>query len=153
MMRRMLFSAAIAAAFLAGLLAARNTPPAQAQATALQPQIIDLAAITSADLGDMVPNFGTLRSRTLVTLPQGTLAVQTGDVPKHMHNDSDELDYVISGSGAFWLGDHQQEIRAGDLIVIPKGTVHAGSRASSGEFKLLAIKMPPQAPGDAHLMP
>jgi mannose-6-phosphate isomerase-like protein (cupin superfamily) len=153
MMRPIQLLAVISAAFLAGLLAARNTPPAHAQATALQPQIIDLAAITDADLGDMVPNVGTLRTRTLTALPQGTLAVQTGNVPKHMHSDANEFQYVVSGSGMFWLGDRQREIHAGDLIIIPKGTAHAGSIPSSGEFKMLSIKMPPQAPDDMHLMP
>jgi len=152
-MRPIQLLAVISASFLAGLLVARNMPPAHAQPVALQPQIIDLAAITDADLGDMVPIVGTLRSRTLTVLPQGTLAVQTGNAPKHMHSDANEFVYVVSGSGTFWLGDQQREIHAGELIIIPKGTTHAGSMPSSGEFKILSIKMPPQAPDDMHLMP
>ncbi len=152
-MRRILVLAAIPAAFLAGMMAARITPPVHAQAAALQPQIIDLAAITDADLGNIVPNLGTLRTRTLVVLPQGTMAVQTGNVPKHTHTDANEFQYVVSGSGTFWLGDQQREIHAGELIIIPKGTAHAGSVTGSGELKVLAIKMPPQAPSDLHLVP
>ena len=153
MMRRALVLIAVPAAFLAGLLAARISPPALAQSPALQPQIIDLAAITDAELGNIIPNLGTLRSRTLVVLPQGTMAVQTGNVPKHTHADANEFQYVISGTGTFWLGDQQREVHPGDLIIIPKGTVHAGSVPSSGEFKVLAIKLPPQAPDDLHLVP
>ncbi len=152
-MRRSLVLAAIPAAFVAGLLAQHVTPSARAQAPSLQPQIIDLAAITDADFGTAAPTLGTLRSRTLAVLPQGTLAVQTGNVPKHTHTDANEFQYVISGSGTFWLGDQQRDIHAGDLIIIPKGTVHAGSVVSSGELKVLAIKMPPQASGDLHLVP
>ena len=152
-MRRVLVLVAIPAAFVGGLLAARTTPPALAQAPALQPQIIDLAAITDADLGTIVPNLGTLRSRTLVVLPQGTMAVQTGNVPKHTHTDANEFQYVISGTGTFWLGNQQQLVHPGDLIIIPKGTPHAGSVLSSGELKVLAIKMPPQAADDLHLEP
>ena len=151
--RGVLLATTIAAAFVAGMLAAHLTPGARAQAPGLQPQIIDLAAITDADLGNIVPNLGTLRSRTLAVLPQGTMAVQTGNVPKHTHTDANEFQYVISGSGTFWLGSQQREIHAGDLIVIPKGTVHAGSVTSSGELKVLAIKMPPQATDDLHLVP
>ena len=154
--RRGLMLSTVLAAFVAGALVARVVPrivpPAHAEDAALQPQIIDLAAITDAQLGNIVPNLGTLRSRTLVVQPQGTIAVQTGNVPKHTHTNANEFQYVISGSGTFWLGDKQQEIHAGDLIVIPKGTVHAGSVPSSGEFKVLSIKMPPQAPGDIHLV-
>jgi mannose-6-phosphate isomerase-like protein (cupin superfamily) len=153
MMRRALVLVAVPVAFVAGLLAARISPPALAQSPALQPQIIDLAAITDAELGNIIPNLGTLRSRTLVVLPQGTMAVQTGNVPKHTHTDANEFQYVISGTGTFWLGDHQREVHPGDLIIIPKGTVHAGSVPSSGEFKVLAIKLPPQAPDDLHLVP
>ena len=151
-MRQVWLMAAIPVAFAAGLLAAR-TPPAIAQAPALQPQVIDLAAMTDAEVGTVVPNLGTLRSRTLVVLPEGTMAVQTGNVPRHTHSDANEFQYVIAGTGTFWLGDKQQEIHAGDLIVIPKGTVHAGSVPTSGEFKVLAIKLPPQAASDLHLVP
>ena len=152
-MRKFLLLSAIPAAFVAGLLAARITPAALAQAPALQPQIIDLGAITDADLGNVVPNLGTLRSRTLAVLPQGTLAVQTGNVPKHTHTNANEFQLVISGTGTFWLGDQQREIHPGDLIVVPKGTVHAGAVPTSGEFKVLAIKMPPQAADDLHMVP
>ena len=34
------------------------------------------------------------------------------------------------------------------LIIIPKGTHHAGTEATSGRFKALAIKIPPQGPTD-----
>ena len=152
-MHRYVLRAAIPAAFCAGLVAARIAPLAQAQPAPLQPQIIDLAAITNADLGNIVPNLGTLRTRTLLVLPQGTMALQTGNVPKHMHAEANEFQYVISGSGMFWLGDQMREVHPGDLIIIPKGTAHAGSVVSSGELKVLSIKMPPQNPGDLHLMP
>jgi mannose-6-phosphate isomerase-like protein (cupin superfamily) len=153
MIRRIWPLLAIPVAFVAGALAMRTTPIAHAQAPELQAQIIDLAAITDADLGNIIPNLGTLRSRTLVVQPQGTMALQTGNVPKHTHSDANEFQYVISGSGTFWLGDQQRDIHAGDLIIIPKGTVHAGSMVSSGELKVLAIKLPPQAPTDMHMVP
>lgn len=155
-MRQSMIIAAIPVAFLAGVLVTRAAPPAQAQAPAgavLQPQIIDLAAMTDAEIGPIVPNLGTLRSKTLLVQPQGTIAVQSGDVPKHTHTDANEIQFVIAGSGTFWLGDQQREIHAGDLIIIPKGTVHAGSVTGNNRLKVLAIKLPPQAPTDIHLVP
>ena len=125
---------------------------AQASDVPLTAQIVDLAALTDADLGPQVPNMGTLRSKGLVVTPSGTVAVQTGNVPKHTHRDSDEIQYVISGSGTFWLGNEQRQIHAGDLITIPKGTVHAGSEPTSGEL-VISIKLPPQAPGDMQMVP
>jgi quercetin dioxygenase-like cupin family protein len=153
-MRPLITLTAIPAAFAAGLFASHFSTPAQAQATAakLTAQIIDVAGMTDADI-PVIPNVGTVHSKTLVATPDGTVAVQTGNAPKHIHQDSVEIQYVISGSGTFWLGDEQRQIHPGDLIIIPKGTVHAGSVQTSGEFKVLAIKLPPQAQGDFHVVP
>ncbi|MGO4304079.1 cupin domain-containing protein [Cupriavidus sp. RAF12] len=155
-MRRYAALAAVAVAFACGYLAAHmGLPPAHAQTppATLAPQIINLAAMTNEDIGPQVPNMGTLRTKGLVATPHGTIAVQSGNVPKHFHNSADEIQYVISGKGTFWLGTEQREVGPGDLIVIPKGAAHAGSIATSGEFKALAIKLPPQAAGDTHLLP
>lgn len=154
-MRQYIYCAALPAAFVAGLFASHLGTPARAQTSnlPLTAQIIDLTAMANADLGAQIPNMGTLRSKGLVITPSGTIAVQTGNVPKHTHRDSDEIQYVISGSGTFWLGNVQRPIHPGDLIIIPKGTVHAGSAPASGEFKVLSIKLPPQAPGDIQMVP
>ena len=154
-MRRYFYLAALPATFVAGMFAAHLGTPAQAQTSnvPLTAQIIDLAALTDADLGAQIPNMGTLRSKGLVVTSNGTVAVQTGNVPKHTHMGSDEIQYVISGSGTFWLGNEQRSIHAGDLIIVPKGTAHAGSEATSGELKVLSIKLPPQASGDMQMVP
>lgn len=154
-MRRFITLASVPAAFVAGLFASHLSTPASAQAadTSLTAQIIDVGGMTDADIGPLIPNLGTVRSKTLVATPDGTVAIQTGNAPKHIHMGSNEIQYVISGSGTFWLGNEQHEIHPGDLIIIPKGTVHAGSVQTSGEFKVLAIKLPPQAQGDFHVVP
>ena len=158
-MQRYIYLAAIPAAFVAGVFVSHLTGSAQAQmqmqapSSELSPQIIDLSTINDPELGNIVPDMGSLRSKTLVATANGTIALQTGNVPKHTHTYSDEIQYVISGSGTFWLGDRRREIHAGELIIIPKGTIHAGSEPSSGDFKVLSIKLPPQAPDDKHLMP
>jgi quercetin dioxygenase-like cupin family protein len=154
-MRRLIYLAAIPAAFAAGLFVSHSIPTAWAQppATKISAQIIDVAAMTDAEIGPLAPNMGTRRSKLLVATPNGTIAIQSGNVPKHYHVGSDEIQYVISGSGTFWLGNEQHQIHPGDLIIIPKGTVHAGNIATSGEFKVLAIKLPPQASDDMHMVP
>ena len=154
-MHRHIYLAAIPAAFVAGLFVSHLSTPVRAQTPNgnLTAQIIDLMAMTDADIGAQVPNMGTLRSKGLVVTPNGTVAVQTGNVPKHTHMGSDEIQYVISGSGTFWLGNEQRQIHPGDLIIIPRGTAHAGSEPTSGEFKVLSIKLPPQAAGDMQMVP
>ena len=142
-------AAACAALSLLGATAAH----AQAAASQdLKPQIIDLHKMTDKQIGPLVPNVGTLRSKTLVSLPEGSVAIQSGDVPKHMHEGSVEIQYVIAGHGKFWLGDKQYYIHPGDLIIIPKGTAHSGTHANDPRFKVLSIKLPPQAAGDMHLV-
>ncbi|KAI3590522.1 hypothetical protein D9X30_4007 [Cupriavidus sp. U2] len=149
--------AAFVATFAAGFLTAHVDLPlahAQTPPSALTPQIIkNLAAMSNDDIGPQVPNMGTLRSKGLVNTPSGTIAVQSGNVPKHYHTSADEIQYVIAGTGTFWLGNEQHQVGPGDLIIIPKGAAHAGSIATSGEFRSLAIKLPPQAPNDTHLLP
>jgi mannose-6-phosphate isomerase-like protein (cupin superfamily) len=154
-MRQYIYLAALPAAFVAGVFASHLGTPARAQASnvPLTAQIIDVAAMTDADLGPPIPNLGILRSKGMVVTPSGTIAVQSGNVPRHTHRGSDEIQYVISGTGTFWLGNEQRQIHPGDLIIIPKGTVHAGSEPTSGEFKVLSIKLPPQAPDDIQMAP
>lgn len=148
-MRNVLICSGMAAAFAAGLITARLVPVAQAQGSppALTAQIVDLAAMTDEQIGPLIPNTD-LRSRLLGATEHGTVAVQSGNVLKHFHADAHEIQYIIEGSGSFWLGDKEQRIKPGDLVIIPKGTVHAGSKAATGRFKAIAFKMPPQRPDD-----
>ena len=124
-----------------------------AQEPTLEPQVIDLAALRDADIGPVIQNAGTLRSKTFVSTPEGAVSVQVGDAPRHSHQSSIEIQYVVSGSGTFWVGDSPRQVHAGDLIIIPKGTAHGGSHANSGELKMLVIKLPPQVKGDVQLLP
>ena len=141
-------------AFAAGIavspIAQRLMPSAQAQtpapAAGLTATIIDVAALKDADLA-ATPN-PDQRSRTYVTTPNATIAVQTGNVPKHIHSNTDEIQYIVEGTGTAWLGGEKREIRPGMLIIIPRGTPHAGTEATSGRFKAIAIKIPPQDPKD-----
>ena len=143
-------------AFIIGLavspIAQHLLPDAHAQASApaaapaMTPMIIDVAALKDADLG-ATPN-PDLRSKGYVTTPNGTIAVQMGNVGKHFHANADEIQYIVEGTGTAWLGGEKREIRPGMLIIIPRGTAHAGTEATSGRFKAIAIKLPPQDPKD-----
>ena len=153
-MRTVTFTASRAATVVLGALCARFVPAASAAdaAPAPAPRIVHLLAVTDEELGAPRPGT-TLRSRTLHAAPGATVAIQTGDAPKHFHANSDEIQYVIEGSGTFWLGDTRRDVGPGDLIIIPKGTAHGASVATTGRFKVLAIKTPPQAADDVHIVP
>jgi len=141
---------AVSAAFVAGLaaspLAQRVFAEAHAEAAPLSPAMIDLAAITHASL----PRTGNpeLNSRMLVSAEGATISIQSGNIAKHFHPKTDEIQYIIEGSGAMWLGGERREFKPGTLIIIPKGTAHGGTLVSSGPVKSIAIKIPPQAKDD-----
>jgi len=147
---RLSITLSLAAAFAAGIavspLAQQLMPSAQAQAAPLAPMVIDIAAIKEADL-PTTPN-PDLRSKGLLATEQGTIAVQMGNVAKHFHSDANEIQYIVEGTGTGWLGDKKIDLRPGLLVIIPKGTHHAGTEQATGRFKAIAIKLPPQAATD-----
>lgn len=141
---------AVAAAFAAGLLVqptVRYTvTEARAAAAPLIPSVIDLAALKHGDIP--TTSNPEMNSRTLVVTDNATVAIQSGNVKKHVHPKTDEIQYIIEGSGSMWVGNERKEIKPGTLLIIPKGTPHAGTIVTSGPVKALAIKIPPQAADD-----
>ena len=142
--------ASVAAAFVAGLAASpvlhHAWTDAHAAAAPLQPMMIDLMALKHADLPKT--SNPEMNNRMFVVTDVGTVQLQSGNVAKHMHPKTDEIQYIVEGSGAMWLGNERKEFKPGTLIIIPKGTAHAGTIVSSGPVKALAIKLPPQPADD-----
>ena len=141
---------AVAGAFVAGNVAAplaeHAISDAHAEAAPLAPMMIDLAALKHADI-PATPN-PEMNAKGLVTTDNATVGIQSGNVAKHMHPKTDEIQYILEGSGAMWLGGERREFKAGTLIVIPKGTAHGGTLVTSGPVKAIAIKIPPQPSND-----
>jgi mannose-6-phosphate isomerase-like protein (cupin superfamily) len=146
----MTLGVASAVAFVAGIavspLVHHAIADAHAQSPAMAPAMIDLAALKHGDL-PATPN-PDMNTRTLVVTDNATIAVQSGNVAKHIHPKTDEIQYIIEGSGAMWLGGERKEFKPGTLIVIPKGTAHGGTLVTSGPVKAIAIKIPPQPKDD-----
>lgn len=140
---------ATALAFAAGCGAARLLPAAFAAET-ITPQIIHVPGLAGDDLGPAQPSG--LRSKTFVTADGMTIAVQAGNVPKHLHPQTNEIQYIVEGTGKIWFNDKEVDVKPGDLIIIPKGTAHGGTKPTSGVFKAIAIKTPPQPPNDTTLL-
>lgn len=141
---------AVAGAFVAGIVAAplaeRAISDAHAEAAPLAPMMLDLAALRHADIA-ATPN-PEMNAKGLVATDNATGGIQSGNVAKHMHPKTDEIQYILEGSGAMWLGAERKEFKAGTLIVIPKGTAHGGTLVTSGPVKAIAIKIPPQPSND-----
>jgi mannose-6-phosphate isomerase-like protein (cupin superfamily) len=146
---RLALVAAVSFALGAGLV--RLPLPAGAAAAALQPTAIDLLSIPM----DSVPTsaaFPNLHSKTLVVTDGMTAALQMGTAPKHYHADANEVQIVLAGTGNEWLGDQQVALKPGMMLVIPKGTNHAGLTNVSPDLRFVSFKTPPQDPSDVHFV-
>jgi mannose-6-phosphate isomerase-like protein (cupin superfamily) len=119
---------------------------AHAEAAPLAPAMIDLMALKHADLPS-TPN-PEMNAKGLVSTDNATIGIQSGNVAKHIHPKTDDIQYIIEGSGAMWLGGERKEFKPGTLIIIPKGTAHGGTVITSGPVKSIAIKIPPQPKDD-----
>jgi len=144
------FGLAILGAFCAGFIAApllqQGIAAAHAQSSPLVASVVDLAGMKHGDL-PATPN-PEMNAKGLVVTDNATVGIQSGNVAKHMHPKTDDIQYIIEGSGAMWLGNERKEFKPGSLIIIPKGTAHGGTIVSSGPVKAIAIKIPPQPKDD-----
>jgi mannose-6-phosphate isomerase-like protein (cupin superfamily) len=62
-------------------------------------------------------------------------------VKPHYHASHSEHVVVLKGKGLMQLGEDSFEIRKGDIIFIPQGTVHAVT-VQSGTLKVISIQAP-----------
>ena len=145
-MNRMVASISLAVAFAAGCGVSYLMRPAQAAVEMITPQVFH----TSEMNGDAIGPAGSsgLRSKMLVAADGATVSIQDGNTAKHLHTNANEMQFILEGTGTMWLGDKEVRLKPGDLIVIPKGTAHGGTKPDGRTFKAIAIKTPPQAAGD-----
>ncbi len=64
-------------------------------------------------------------------------------VPAHIHNDMEEIFYIVEGEGFFFLDGNKERISAGDCIIVPPGTSHslANERANALHFICFGVKV------------
>ncbi len=148
-MNRIATTLSIAAAFAAGCGVTHLLRPAIA-AENITAQIIHTGEMEGDALG--AANALASARRMFVSLDGATVSIQDGNVPKHLHPNANELQYVLEGTGTMWLGDKEVTVKPGDLVVIPKGTPHGGTKQNGRSIRTIAIKSPPQAPDDVKLL-
>ncbi|MDB5516944.1 MAG: cupin protein [Tardiphaga sp.] len=148
-MNRIVATLSIAAAFAAGCAVTHVLRPALA-AESVMAQIIHTQDLSGDALG--AANAGGMHSKMFVSADGATISIQDGNVGKHMHPNTNEIQYILEGTGTIWLGDKEVTVKPGDLIVIPKGTPHGGTKPNGRALKAIAIKTPPQAPDDTKML-
>ena len=150
-MNRLTITLSLAAAFAAGCSVTHLLRPAIA-AENITAQVIHTGDLEGDKLG--MPSGTGMRSKLFVAADGMTISIQDGNVGKHMHPNTNEIQYILDGTGSIWLDDKEVRVKPGDLVVIPKGTAHGGTKPDSGSapIKAIAIKTPPQAPDDTKLL-
>ena len=74
------------------------------------------------------------------------LGIVSSEVPDHYHRISDEIYYVHSGRGTMRLGDEYTDVADGDIISIPRGTVHGLKKTGPDRLVIFIITSPPFDP-------
>jgi mannose-6-phosphate isomerase-like protein (cupin superfamily) len=148
-MNRIATTLSIAAAFAAGCGVTHMMQPASAAAENITAQVIHTGELEGDALSPAAANG--MRNKQFVAVDGATIAIQDGNPPKHLHPNANEIQYILEGTGTIWLGDKEVRVKPGDLVIIPHGTPHGGTKPDGRTIKAIAIKSPPQTPDDSKL--
>ena len=110
-MNRLAITLSLAAAFAAGCSVTHLLRPAIA-AENIAAQVIHTGDLEGDALGN--PNAGGMRSKLFVAADGMTISIQDGNVGKHMHPNTNEIQYILDGTGTIWLGDKEVRVKPGD---------------------------------------
>jgi mannose-6-phosphate isomerase-like protein (cupin superfamily) len=149
-MNRIVTTISIAAAFAAGCGVTHLMQPARAATENITAQVVHTGEMEGDALS--APNAGGMRNKLFVAVDGATISIQDGNAPKHLHPNTNEIHYILEGTGTMWLGDKEVRVKPGDLVIIPKGTAHGGTKPDGRTLKSIAIKTPPQAPDDMKML-
>ena len=64
-----------------------------------------------------------------------------GSTTLHLHEQGEELFYVVSGHGVATLNDNTEQIGPGDVIVVPAGEIHRISNPDDDEPLMVVFFM------------
>jgi quercetin dioxygenase-like cupin family protein len=65
-----------------------------------------------------------------------------GGPPPHIHHREDESLFVMEGEITFSLAGERFRASAGDLVYVPRGTVHNFHNTGQGKAKMLVLSTP-----------
>jgi quercetin dioxygenase-like cupin family protein len=66
----------------------------------------------------------------------------TTQMPAHFHKSHEEVIVVESGTGEARIGDRTIAMKAGDVLLIPAGTVHSARVVGSEPFRGISVFAP-----------
>lgn len=62
---------------------------------------------------------------------------------RHVHPDSEEILYFMTGSGVQTVGDEEREVSAGHMVYISAGVEHSTHNTSWEPLRFIAVYGPP----------
>ena len=78
----------------------------------------------------------------LQSLAEARLPPGKSTTPHH-HPKTEEIYYILSGSGQMRIGNEEETVGPGDAIAIPPGLVHTITNTGSETLKFLCCCAPP----------
>ncbi len=84
---------------------------------------------------------------TNMSIASGYLKPRQKALP-HYHKTSEEIYYVISGSGKVRVGKTIEKIKEGEAVYIPIRAAHALENTRDSKMKILAVCSPPYQDSD-----
>ncbi len=65
---------------------------------------------------------------------------------KHYHKHRDEVYIIVDGEGEVYLGDKVVKVSRGDIVIIPRETIHGIRNTADRELVFMFISAPPFNP-------
>jgi mannose-6-phosphate isomerase-like protein (cupin superfamily) len=91
-----------------------------------------------------------LVSETVFASPRSVLMIRTAGKGRvsgsHYHSTSDEIVFVVGGSGELLINGKWTPVKAGDIHVNPRGNIH-DTRSPNEDLRYISIFAPQQPPG------
>jgi mannose-6-phosphate isomerase-like protein (cupin superfamily) len=72
-------------------------------------------------------------------------------VGRHHHTATEEVYYILRGSGRMTVGDEERAVGAGDAIFIPRATTHTLANTGAEPLVLLLVCGPAYDRADHHM--
>jgi mannose-6-phosphate isomerase-like protein (cupin superfamily) len=73
-----------------------------------------------------------------------------GSTVRHHHRVSEEIYYIVEGSGVMEIDGEEREVGVGDAILIPPGAWHRIEASPAGPLRLLCACAPPWTAEDTY---
>ncbi len=73
------------------------------------------------------------------------IAMVSNKLKPHYHKERDEIYFIIRGKGIIKINEEEIEVKEGDAILIPKGSIHS-IRPINKDIEFIFISAPPFNP-------